>query len=154
MGKYTPLNAYLKSRHEEQVAMTFADIETVIGSKLPRSKLHRAWWSNNPDNNVMTREWLDAGYETESVDIPAERLIFRKRHNAGPAGRPTGFSEEPQAEFSAPTRPLHPGIGFMKGLIKFAPGFDGTGPYSDETWDEGYLGEDRFAEGSREGQSK
>ncbi len=37
----------------------------------------------------------------------------------------------------------HPGFGFMKGLIKFADGFDGTGPYSDEPWDQGYLGEDR-----------
>ena len=37
----------------------------------------------------------------------------------------------------------HPGFGFMKGLIKFADGFDGTGPYTDEPWDEGYLGEDR-----------
>jgi len=37
----------------------------------------------------------------------------------------------------------HPGFGFMKGLIKFADGFDGTGPYTDEPWEEGYLGEDR-----------
>jgi hypothetical protein len=37
----------------------------------------------------------------------------------------------------------HPGFGFMKGLIKFADGFDGTGPYDDEPWDQGYLGEDR-----------
>lgn len=37
----------------------------------------------------------------------------------------------------------HPGFGFMKGLIKFEEGFDGTGPYDDEPWDRGYLGEDR-----------
>jgi transcriptional regulator with XRE-family HTH domain len=37
----------------------------------------------------------------------------------------------------------HPGFGFMKGLIKFADGFDGTGPYDDEPWDQSYLGEDR-----------
>lgn len=37
----------------------------------------------------------------------------------------------------------HPGFGFMKGQIKFADGFDGTGPYTDEPWDVGYLGEDR-----------
>lgn len=38
----------------------------------------------------------------------------------------------------------HPGFGFMKGLIKFEEGFDGTGPYDDEPWDRGYLGEDRL----------
>ncbi|MBX3566561.1 MAG: helix-turn-helix transcriptional regulator [Rhizobiaceae bacterium] len=36
----------------------------------------------------------------------------------------------------------HPGFGFMKGLIKFEEGFDGTGPYDDEPWDQGYLGGD------------
>lgn len=38
----------------------------------------------------------------------------------------------------------HPGFGFMRGQIKIADGFDVTGPFSDETWDEGYLGEDRL----------
>ncbi|MCB1416552.1 MAG: hypothetical protein KDJ64_09080, partial [Nitratireductor sp.] len=40
-------------------------------------------WSNNPSNNVMTKEWLAAGYETESVDVAGEKLVFRK------CGRPT-----------------------------------------------------------------
>jgi transcriptional regulator with XRE-family HTH domain len=35
----------------------------------------------------------------------------------------------------------HPGYGFLKGLIKFEEGFDGTGPFDDEPWDQGYLGE-------------
>lgn len=43
-------------------------------------------------------------------------------------------------------RPLHPGIGFMKGLITIQPGFDVSKPFSDDPWDEGYLGEDRLAE--------
>ncbi len=37
----------------------------------------------------------------------------------------------------------HSGFGFMKGLIKIEEGFDITGPFSDEPWDEGYLGTDR-----------
>lgn len=36
----------------------------------------------------------------------------------------------------------HPGYGFMKSLIKFQEGFDGTGPFDDEPWDRGYLGGD------------
>jgi len=52
-----------------------------------------------------------------------------------------------RAEFRAATNVArisdHPEFGFMKGLIKFADGFDGTGPYDDEPWDQGYLGEDR-----------
>ena len=154
MGKYEPLNAYLRSRHDERVAMTFAETEALIGSKLPASKLHRAWWSNNADNNVMTREWLDAGYETEAVDIAGEKLVFRKRRHDGPTNQRTGFGEAPQAGIAHAKRPLHPGIGFMEGLIRFAPGFDGTGPYSDEAWDSGYLGEDRFGDDRRKADRK
>lgn len=45
-------------------------------------------------------------------------------------------------------RPLYPGFGFMKGLIKIEPGFDVTGPFSDESWEDGYLGDDRLNDGN------
>jgi len=57
---------------------------------------------------------------------------------------PAGFGEEPQKDIKPSVRPRHPGFGFMKGQIKFADGFDGTEPYDDEPWDQGYLGEDRL----------
>src|SRR4051812_20975914 len=103
MGKYEPLNAFLKSQSRDLVPMTFAELERVLKSKLPPSKLHRAWWSNNPDNNVMTKEWLDAGYETESVDISGEKLVFRRvvRKQHAPANiSPHGQLEESGAAFS------------------------------------------------------
>jgi hypothetical protein len=34
----------------------------------------------------------------------------------------------------------------MKGLITIEAGFDVSKPFSDDPWDEGYLGEDRLAE--------
>jgi hypothetical protein len=119
--------------------MTFAELEGVLKSKLPPSKLHRAWWSNNPDNNVMTKEWLDAGYETESVDIAAEKLVFRRvRERRTPSNSSLhGRLEEGGAAFSASRR--HPGFGFMKGLLTIEDGYDITKP-SDEVWDVGYLG--------------
>ena len=48
--------------------MTFAEIEALLGEKLPASKQYPAWWSNNPSNNPMTKEWLAAGFQTESVE--------------------------------------------------------------------------------------
>ena len=135
MSKYEPLQAFLKGQGSEYVPMTFAEIERVLDDKLPPSKSHRAWWSNNPNNNVMTKEWLAAGYETEAVDIAGEKLVFRRvrktlSENGGSSG---GSTQSP--------RPRHPGIGFMKGLVVFEPGFDPTKPFSDEPWDQGYLGE-------------
>lgn len=126
MSKYAPLNTFLKGQLGDQLAMTFADIERVLGAKLPASKSHRAWWSNNPDNNVMTKEWLEAGYETESVDIAGEKLVFRRTHPLEKDMTHGGFGEAQQPEISGSTRPLHPGYGSMKGMIKFAEDFDAT----------------------------
>ncbi|MGB2930787.1 MAG: hypothetical protein WBB88_00255, partial [Methyloceanibacter sp.] len=69
MSKYEPLRRHLEGRPTQLVPMTFAEIEKVLGFKLPDSQRYPAWWSNNPTNNVMTNEWLGAGYKTEQVDI-------------------------------------------------------------------------------------
>src|SRR5687767_5502233 len=78
MSKYAALRDYLETRASETVPMTFAEIEKVLGFKLPRSQKYPAWWSNNPNNNVMTNEWLAAGYKTEQVDIEGRKLLFRR----------------------------------------------------------------------------
>ena len=142
MGKYEPLHKYLKKQASETVPMTFADIERILGGKLPPSKLHRAWWSNNPNNNVMTKEWLGAGFETEDVDIAGQKLVFRRVRSREEGMNDAGFGETPQAQFKQLVT-KHPGFGFMKGLLKVEEGYDLTSP-SDEVWDEGYLGEERL----------
>ena len=125
MGKYEPLGHFLKNQTRDLVPMTFEEIESILKSPLPASKESRAWWSNNPNNNVMTRQWLEAGYETEQVDIASERLVFRKkkissRHAAPPAGRAPIF-------------------GCMKGMFTVEDGYDLTTPTGDE-WINGGIG--------------
>jgi hypothetical protein len=138
MSKYYRLKEFLADKDQDHVPMTFSDIENVLQFSLPASKQYPAWWSNNPSNNPMTKEWLEAGYETESVNIGSGKLVFRKI-------RKPPNSESSSGSLSHP-RPRYPGFGFMKGQIKFAEGFDGTGPYDDEPWDQGYLGEDQLGE--------
>ena len=59
--------------------MTFREIEKITGAKLPpKAQHHRAWWSNNPDNNVMTKVWLAAGFESAQVDMEGRKLVFRR----------------------------------------------------------------------------
>lgn len=85
-AKYQPLTTHLRAQRGDQVRMSFAEIERVIRAKLPRSAdSHRGWWSNNPTNNVMTQAWLDAGFESEQVDLAGRKLVFRRVH-AVPAG--------------------------------------------------------------------
>lgn len=77
--KYEPLTIHLRGQRADQVRMSFAEIERVIHTKLPPSAdSYRAWWSNNPTNNVMTQAWLDAGFESEQVDLPGRKLVFRR----------------------------------------------------------------------------
>lgn len=122
MSKYEPLGKFLSGQSRERIPMTFAEIERLLNDSLPPSKQHRAWWSNNPLNNVMTRQWLEAGYETEAVDIPGEKLVFRRvRRGHSPAGE------------------QHSIFGCMKGLFTLAEGFDPTAPMDlDPGWDRKY----------------
>ena len=79
MKKYEPLTEYLLSLGTENVSMMFAEIAKVIDNDLPQSALkHRAWWSNNPSNSVITDAWLRAGYKTACVDMEGRKLVFRK----------------------------------------------------------------------------
>ncbi len=119
MSKYNALGDYLRRQRRDVVPMTFGDIEKITGTKLPASAhKHRPWWSNNPDNSVMTKVWLDAGFESEQVDMPARKLVFRRAH------KPEAASGE---------KPIHPAYGAMKGLIRIMPGTDLTQP-ADPGW--------------------
>jgi hypothetical protein len=147
MSKYDPLTTFLQSKNGREVRVTFSEIEALLGQKLPaKSKAHRAWWSNNPSNSVMTKAWLAAGYKSAQVDVVSEKLTFVPNSTAG------GFAEMKQSEFGskldqekAPAREKqpyrHPAWGAMKGMITLRPDVDLTEPsYSD--WKKLY-GEDK-----------
>jgi hypothetical protein len=79
MTKYEPLKTFLSHSGSGEVPMRFSEIERIIGASLPPVAFrHRAWWSNNPSNSVITLAWLEAGYKTERVDMAAQRLVFRR----------------------------------------------------------------------------
>ncbi|HWE98418.1 MAG TPA: hypothetical protein VG248_01330, partial [Caulobacteraceae bacterium] len=78
MGKYDPLKTFLQSSQTEEIALSFSEIEALLGKALPASRQYPAWWSNNPSNNPMTKVWLDAGYRTERVNVEAGRVVFRR----------------------------------------------------------------------------
>jgi hypothetical protein len=100
MTKYEPLTTHLRSLPPQNAhyPMTFNEIERILGERLPNSAYrHRAWWSNNPSNSVMTAAWLKAGFESSAVDMEGRKLIFRRaRSTAGGGGGP------------APSRPRTP----------------------------------------------
>jgi hypothetical protein len=133
MGKYEPLGQFLRKQRTQEVPLTFREIEKITGVKLPpKAQHHRAWWSNNPDNNVMTRVWLEAGFECAQVDMEGRKLVFRRVTNsAAPA---SGFAEPTWKPYTSTSKPYatkdgkHPAFGALKGMIRIAPGVDLTEP--------------------------
>ena len=109
MSKYEALGDFLRQQDGERVPLSFADVERITGVKLPPSAdKHQPWWSNNPSNNTMTRVWLDAGFESEHVDLPGRRLVFRRVR-------------------------YHPLVGILKNVTFVPPGVDLTEP-PDADW--------------------
>lgn len=111
MGKYEPLTEFLQKQTGGEVRMSFAQIERVIGFKLPPvAQRHRAWWSNSASNNVMTKAWLEAGFRSEQVDMAGGKVVFRRERS-------------PQHDAMAkPGR--HPIFGCMKGTVTIEASVD------------------------------
>src|ERR1700716_3960598 len=127
MGKYEPLGAFLRNQRAQEVSLTFSDIEKITGVKLPpKAQHHRAWWSNNSSNNVMTKVWLEAGYESARVDMSARKLVFRRVAKAGEA---SGGLAKPYATSKA--RP--PMRAALRHITFVPPGAIFTGP-ADPEW--------------------
>jgi len=126
MSKYDPLASKLRSIPHGEWRTTFNSLERLLGFALPKAaRTHRAWWSNNGSNNVMTKVWLGAGWRTEQVDMAGETLVFRKAK---------------AEELAAPRRPSTPTeaapvslFGALAGTVRVAPGVDLTAP-TDEQW--------------------
>jgi hypothetical protein len=138
MGKYEPLTEFLRKQALNEVQMTFAQIERVIDAKLPpKAQQHRAWWSNSPSNNVLTKAWLNAGFRSEQVDMKARKLVFRK---ATPLGAGVLRAEASNTAGRAGVPKRHPLIGALKGWIRIEPGTDLTQP-ADPEWGERAWGE-------------
>ena len=137
MSKYEPLQHFLAGSKASVLPMSFDEIERILGFPLPPSQAHRAWWSNNPSNNVMTKAWLAAGYETEQVDVAGRTLVFRRVREV-PDVAPTPSGDE------KPSR-RHPLFGWMKGTFTIAPGTDLTAP-ADPDWGDMAWGTDAQGE--------
>jgi hypothetical protein len=127
VGKYEPLGVFLREQRAREIPLTFNEIEKITGVKLPpKAQHHRAWWSNNASNNVMTKVWLDAGFESAQVDMEARKLVFRRIARAGEAN-------DGLAKPYATSDGRHPMRGALRDITFVPPGVDLTEP-ADPEW--------------------
>ena len=78
-SKYHPLYEHLRQSDQDELTLTFAAIEALLGERLPPSaRTRRAWWSNRRQGAVQATNWMGAGYHVEKLDLAAEQVTFRK----------------------------------------------------------------------------
>jgi hypothetical protein len=127
MAIYDPLGQYLAKNAALRIPMTFREVESVLGRKLPSSAYrHRPWWANEARGHSHAKAWLEAGYETQQVDMVGKKLVFAR------ASAPHGVAES-RREFEPMEKKQgrHPLIGSMKGTFSIEPGWDLTRPALD-----------------------
>ncbi len=78
--KYSPLNRYLiwRAEYADQVTLSFARIEGIIGDNLPFGAIRNPSWWSNTESNVQGQAWMNAGWRVEEVNL-RERVVTFKR---------------------------------------------------------------------------
>ncbi len=78
-SKYYPLQEYLRQSGVDEIDLTFAQVEQILGVSLPvTARVQRAWWSNRSAGAVQAKAWMLAGYHAEGVDMANEQVTFRR----------------------------------------------------------------------------
>lgn len=77
--KYHPLYEHLQHSQQDELALTFAAIEAMLGERLPATaRTQRSWWSNRSPGALQAAAWMEAGYHVASLNLSAEQVIFRR----------------------------------------------------------------------------
>jgi CBS domain-containing protein len=77
VSRYAALTSWLAAQKEEQVSLTFEQIEGILRSPLPDSAYQlRAWWANDRVAHTHSILWLKAGWKVAYVDLGERQVAF------------------------------------------------------------------------------
>jgi hypothetical protein len=88
MPQYEPLQRYLQRQERDEISLSYADIENILGRKLPPSvegPYWRQWWANT-ETHSQGQAWLRAGWRVSRPQkgrIEFKRLEARSGSGAG-----------------------------------------------------------------------
>lgn len=78
MRKYAPLAEFLSSQTEDSCTLTLAEIERIIGRRLPRSaRVHPAWWGNDR-SHAQARAWMAEGWRARPATRSLDAVVFQR----------------------------------------------------------------------------
>ena len=79
--EYRSLQKYLTERHADIVVLTFAQIEDLLGFRLPPlASLHLTWWADDDANGpglAQSRAWTEAN-RTATPNLAARTVMFER----------------------------------------------------------------------------
>lgn len=90
--KYGPLKDYLAALPPttQEKTLSFAEVEKIIGDKLPDSAMrHRPWWANQ-EGGSRAPQWRAAGFKVDHADL--QRHIVRFKRIVAAVERPRALS--------------------------------------------------------------
>ncbi len=77
--KYQPLADYLAAQTGEEVTLTFADIERIIGAPLPSSAGTRGFWKDTRgQHNHLFYAWQGVGWQAVIADLRQHQVTFQR----------------------------------------------------------------------------
>lgn len=87
MSKYEALSTYLCAAGQGELALSFSDLEEILGFPLPPSAYrYPQWWQNG--GHTQARAWMDAGFAVQHLDLKGRTVRFvRDRAAPSPAPR-------------------------------------------------------------------
>lgn len=80
-GSYHYFRSFLQklTSDQQQLALSFEEIENIIRKKLPNiARVDRSWWANTKSSPQGT-SWTSGGWPVENVFLKSRIIVFRKR---------------------------------------------------------------------------
>ena len=80
MSKYDALSGHLRRQRQDELELSFIEIERILGAMLPKSAARPQWWANTTDpdtSHVQRKAWHDAGYDAFLL-AGQDRVRFRR----------------------------------------------------------------------------
>lgn len=80
-SRYAPLANFLSKlpKTQERLVINFAEIESIIGDRLPSAaREHRSWWANDSTTHVQSGQWLNVNWRIVSINMTEEKVVFAR----------------------------------------------------------------------------
>ncbi len=78
MAKYSPLGDYLRTRSADSCTLSFAEIERIIDSPLPKSARQYATWWGNDKTHSHARAWIQVGWKARPAPNQIDPILFER----------------------------------------------------------------------------